>query len=1121
MNIEHLELPFRCVKIYNKRGRWMLLLMIIANLWGLPQIDYDRDRLIQPITDFYSREAKVQEAFKRFRLERPELHPQVLKLSKNHIRGEKEPVVIRVLALRMEFMEEIPDDPNSTGNGLFRITDNGEDPIIGLDCNGMPYYNPYYDPPHDWNYFNNQMRSLASYVYAATYGKVRLEWVVKPDSGLPAYKVPHTIAYYGNPSNMELGLVTFMRDAFRSADLDPTISFEDLDNNGIKDYMEGVWDRYIVFYAGSAWQTDVLLDSPYDLAAVTIPPGALEYYIGREYLLLNEARDTVYDASLLPATMSQDGLEIKLQGTLFHESGHKLFLLPDLYDTYGRGAGIGAFGIMTTGPYLEAQGIPSGLIPPLPNAWERIFIDYILRLVFGDGFLNNQIITEVNPGPLFQEFKIYPLTIPVDSFVMNKTHAGIHYVSANFLEDPYSKTRMVKIPINSSEYFLLQNIAMNLTVNDFESCGDTIQVSGRWSNGVVIDFKGENDYLLPGDGLMVLHIDENIIWDNFAYNTINAVRPMGVYVLEADHVQDFQRFNGDFFPYAYCWFGSPYDLYFEANNNTISSTSNPPSTDNYGNKTRITIFDVSSQGYEMSFKVKLENNLQPFPIRVGFSVIDSNSNRMVYDEPTDGYLEVKDSLLCTLQNICRKSIDCISVDTTEVDSFALLTILNRHGLSLLSDTLRNQKFIDVPAIYDIDNNGFPELALGCSNRNLRLYTLKDSNGDGSPDLLFNIQLPEEIASAPSIFPLGNATYIGIGTFDNYYNIIDTLGNIRFRVDMGAPAYNIPASNGSLLFYQSSDGRMFVVTERFEVYNYGTPDLTPSLLSPAMVFDTTSYGLKVITATGIGDHLIYSEGGNVLKQRKFAPAPINGMAVGDIDGDEHLDNIYIASSYLIGTNEELSLLNRFPIKMDTLKHFQPLLADVDNDGLEEIIVPSENSINVYGHMQMDSLNYYPVSKGLNSHAIIEDLDGNGTVELIYLTSDGYIYAQELPTARSSWRHFGKNCSHNPYFIEIPPTSTPNEEDISLLYVYPSPVFTSSCNLRFKAKSGGHAQIEIYNFSGQKVKTIEFDFNGGVVEEKKIFTGDLGPDIYYLRAVFNMSGKKIQKSTRFIIGKNMEH
>jgi M6 family metalloprotease-like protein len=1111
------------LKLRDKKGDLMLLLLLIANYWFMPHKNYDLYREQRLLPNFYQKEARVQSVFSRFRLTNPEFHPQLQKVKKYaKFRKDKQQIVMRVLALRVEFEEENPDDPRTTGNGIFRNNSNGQDPILGLDCNGRPYYNPYYDPPHDWSYFNNQMRALASYVYAATYGKVRLEWIVKPDSGLPPYKVPHLISYYGDPNNMELGLVTFVRDAFRSADEDPSISFEDLDRNGVKDYLEGVWVRYIIFHAGSAWQTDILGDSPYDLAAVTIPPGALEYYLGRGYLVLNGGVDTVYDACILPETMSQDGLEIKLQGTLFHESGHNLFLLPDLYDTYGRGAGIGAFGIMTTGPYLEAEGVPSGIIPPLPNAWERTFMDFILKVIYGEGFLDNNVVVTIEPGQVFQEVSLYPIQIPVDSFVMEKRRSGLYYVYGNFLENPYSKPRIAKIPINSKEYFLIQNLETNIGSNDFVNCGDTIKVSGRWSNGVVVDFRGENDYLLPGDGLLVFHIDDQIIWNNYATNTVNAVRPMGVYILEADHVQDFQRFNWDFTPYSYCWFGSPYDLYFEGNNTLISSTTLPSSVDNQGNKTYIEIFGISPKGYEMKFKVRLEKNLPPFPVRIGYSVVDSNSSRMIIDEPHESYLEGKDTLLIALQNVYRKSINLSTYDTTLVDSFGLVSVVNYSGLVILIDTLKNTLFIKEPAIGDINDDGYLDFLCAADKRRLILYTTKDADGNGRPDMLFSKVLPEEIVSVPSFFTFNGQKVLGVGLLDNKYYILRSNGDSLFVLNTGAPAHNIPATNGSILFYQSVDGRLLILTDRFDVYTVGTSNLTSSACSPVLVYDSTSGGYRVISVNGLGYLTIYNERGATINTRKIAEKPLHGIAIGDIDADGNEDIVYVTEKYLVATNKELATISKFPVRIDSTTTFQPLLADVDGDGFEEIILPTEKGINLYGYLQSDSLNYYPVSKGLNSSPFIEDINKDNKPELMYITADGYIYAYPLPTLRSSWRHYGYTSEHNP-FISLPTEANlpPAENElVSLIYVYPNPVFVPYITFRFKAQKGGKVDVKIYDFSGKKVKEASFVFNGEVVEEKTIYVGDLGTDIYTLKAIFDINGKSVTKKIRFIVGKKKE-
>lgn len=84
---------------------------------------------------------------------------------------------------------------------------------------------------------------------------------------------------------------------------------------------------------------------------------------------------------------------------------------------------------------------------------------------------------------------------------------------------------------------------------------------------------------------------------------------------------------------------------------------------------------------------------------------------MVFDEPVEGFLEGKDTLLVALQNILRKSVDFATLDTTIVDSYALVTILNKEGIILQSDTQRNMKFVNIPAILDIDGDGYPDFAV--------------------------------------------------------------------------------------------------------------------------------------------------------------------------------------------------------------------------------------------------------------------------------------------------------------------------------------------------------------------------------------------------------------------------
>ena len=358
------------------------------------------------------------------------------------------PVIMRILAIRVQFPEEIPDDPQTTGNGRFVLTPQ-DDPIDTVTPCGDTFYNPNYEPPHDRTYFERQLEALAHYVTLWTYGRVKIEWRVVPEEPESAYVLPHPMRYYGDPDHFEQGLVNLARDAFLAADQDPRVSFEDIDQNGVRDYDEGVLPRYIIFHAGSAWQTDLNFDTPYDIAAVTLPPGIFEYYLGVPYILLNEGQDTVYDVAILPETMSQDGVIFKLQGTLIHEAGHLLFFQPDLYDVFGQGAGIGAWGIMGSGSYLSVPGaVPPGLMPPLPNAWERYWTDSIVHLLWGEPYDISQglfggSLERILPPSSPTEYALFPGMILTDS-------------AGNLLEAPGTRPRFLALQLSPTEWYLLE-----------------------------------------------------------------------------------------------------------------------------------------------------------------------------------------------------------------------------------------------------------------------------------------------------------------------------------------------------------------------------------------------------------------------------------------------------------------------------------------------------------------------------------------------------------------------------------------------------------------------------------------------------------------------------------------
>jgi M6 family metalloprotease-like protein len=136
--------------------------------------------------------------------------------------------------------------------------------------------------------------------------------------------------------------------------------------------------------------------------------------------------------------------EFSPMGTLAHEFGHDLGL-PDLYDTDGSSQGIGAWGLMGYGSWQMGGDVPAHLC-----AWSKIFLGWAEPKEIN--------ISEIN-------------------------------IILNCIENS-NKNTILKIPLNTQEYFLLEN---------------------RRKVGF--------DEYLPGEGLLIWHIDDSV--GKLEFNDVN------------------------------------------------------------------------------------------------------------------------------------------------------------------------------------------------------------------------------------------------------------------------------------------------------------------------------------------------------------------------------------------------------------------------------------------------------------------------------------------------------------------------------------------------------------------------------------------------------------------------
>ena len=114
------------------------------------------------------------------------------------------PDTVKILAIRVDFLLEVPDNDCTTGNGKFDLDGNNEPKWIYIKENGVivdSFHNLCYDPPHDSVYFERQLEAVRNYYLDTSDSTLELVSTVVPAGNESAYTLSNHMAYYGDPTN--------------------------------------------------------------------------------------------------------------------------------------------------------------------------------------------------------------------------------------------------------------------------------------------------------------------------------------------------------------------------------------------------------------------------------------------------------------------------------------------------------------------------------------------------------------------------------------------------------------------------------------------------------------------------------------------------------------------------------------------------------------------------------------------------------------------------------------------------------------------------------------------------------------------------------------------------------
>ena len=585
-----------------------------------------------------------------------------------------------------------------------------------------------------------------------------------------------------------------------------------------------------------------------------------------------------------------------------------------------------------------------------------------------------------------------------------------------------SDTTILKVPINSSEYFLIENRQRDVNSDGSKityvlngstytqtftkdqtgySSIDTDSLKG------VITNVDEFDWALPGliddtahyhGGILIWHIDDNIINAKIASDQINAdPSHRGVNLMEASGIpeigQPVYRCFGDIVigegSYEDYWYSSnPATLY----QNRFADDTRPSSNSNSGANSLITVSNFPVSANKMSFKITYGDSLVK-PLFSTYLQQVSSNNKLTAGQ--NGSL------------ILLSGSNLLLLDSKDS----------------ITDILPNFSNFKTPDIYNIAN----QFVFGAVDSTLKI--LKIDNTIFSPRFSDSVSIGDVASCAPVITTVNSTTEILIGTMHGFVKTFSLSPNTSIiAVDSSAKGYSISQilANGNYYVYggttnvthtaglnsQQSSG--YFIKDNLG-YNY--TGFNGSLLQIALTNDKN--GNEIVAALLSGNIFDIISQGKLIDEFKINSSnSITSFALADLKQD---GNIYISftdGNNVDAVNMQGAEAGNFPFIDPQRIGFvgNPLTADITGDGKSEVIAATtDGRIFAINGSTGQVVTGFPITSGAELSCTPVLYEYNGNISLAAYNQQGNLSAWAIGAGAGKvfWAEENGNNQNNGY------------------------------------------------------------------------------------------------------------
>jgi M6 family metalloprotease-like protein len=987
---------------------------------------------------------------------------------------------VHVAVLRVQFKQEVADNPMTTGDGYFDMRDTAA--FFAEEGHAFEM------APHNRHFFDTVMGTMVRYYDVVSNGRLTITYDVFPADTNSAYTLDSSMSWYGaRPPNDGLG--DFVIDAVTKADADPDIVFSD-------------YDGYVIFHAGS--------DRQHDFSPVTPTPndlftGFLRLLNPDLFVVVDGGADTVQDAVVLPETAIQDNRGTSLNGITAHEFGHLLGLV-DMYSTRTGTTQVGDFSLMDNN--AQEVGIDFGLpwsisvlfdiLPVFPDAWSRAYLGFVTpRIVTPDSILAHTFPDSVRPFNVTAAEGLFPFN------------------------------QVLKVPISAKEYYLVEFRSPDEDYNGdvgirFDSTFDCVLGPSVCNNPAFYDsciqFGRDYDFRLPvtTGGMLIWHVDEEVAYqivpefandeflrNNFDANTLQWNRERRfLEVVEADGLIDF---GGNY----YTGFGSQAELFLGGYKTEFGPATNPSTHTHTGAPSHLRFFDISAIYppdtdifflHHMKVKLANERAAEGWPKAAGRSVAPELT--VVRGGTADTVLAAAGRYVLAWTGDGQPLIGQLAGDRA-VDSTPLFDFTYRY------DTLTALTRADAPLMTGVSVGtyaaGTRAAAAVDATGKLYIWSFTDTTADGWADTIATVDLGAPAPKPPLWFdPDGDgigglfvASRNGVVVWwDNGLPQVDTIASaIRDWALVVGPDTAVYAAADMGLIAAHPLGAMANLGHAFE---------------SIVAIDDDRDGQDALFARDAGQIYRIEVTGTVRISNQQVPSV---TMTGDLTSGDHDNNgvpsiFAAAGDWMAAFQPNLVSERNFPLRSNDLYPGAPLCPAVTVNQ-QTLFGGADGEVQAYSP-EADQQPGWPLFAGDTVVSVATVQTGVDTMLVLARSTNGYIWGTKVAggaDVEGAWTQPRGNAQkQNRWNGTGAPAPTPSADILpaETVYAYPNPANRGPVHVRYYLGQASQVTLRVYDLAGNEVASGTASGYAGADNEWIWDASSVAPGVYFCRVQANAGG-----------------